>query len=136
MAIAIRTDLAQRYENTIAAAEGAGRARTTIACNRPNCAEYVVFYGPALEEAEARGAIAEAISRAHPQHVACYGLDEPNPREDAQCPPELVQVTDTEWGCSACGFRITNNPDGPAVPEAQRQRRREHFFAEHVRQRH
>jgi hypothetical protein len=51
--------------------------------------------------------------------------------------PELIKISQTEYGCSVCAFKIQRNMDrSQPVTEAEAQRSREHEFAEHVRLRH
>jgi ferredoxin len=48
--------------------------------------------------------------------------------------PELIKISQTEYGCSGCSFKIDRNMDRvQPVTEAERQRSRKREFAEHIR---
>jgi hypothetical protein len=81
MAIAIKKELAQTTYASLV--EGYARQRRPgfiLTCGESDCIqEYLVYYGPEMEEAEVRGLLGEEITRGHPAHIAIIAYNEPVP---------------------------------------------------------
>ena len=78
MAIAIRMDATQTsLKRMVDRYTREGRPAMRIACAEPSChQEYLVYYGPAIEEAELREGFAPYLQRDHPHHPVLYEIDE------------------------------------------------------------
>jgi hypothetical protein len=104
MATAIKKELAQTTYASLV--EGYARQRRPgfiLTCGESDCTqEYLVYYGPEMEEAEVRDLLGEQITRGHPAHIAIIAFNEPVPRATQHREVSWNPATQ-EWFCMRCG---------------------------------